>query len=1145
MHKHSFQFERSANVKDSFQKNADRNCFFKKVREGKDMLIKWNSLKKKFVIIIILAMLCGIFMQMTCTSVLAADPVTYYISSSSGNDNNNGTSTSTPWSTLAKVSSKTFNPGDKVLLKRCDIWNEGVVMHGSGTSGNYIELGAYGTGARPMINMSDDSQQFCVKWMGVSYCKVDSISVCNAGQGIRVEAISSLSDGYNIIDDCIAYNIHGLYWEQLPEGAEFTSAIHTSGTGSQISNCEVFRGGGNVGIFGYDCTVQNLYIHELDDQNTVFQSLVAAGGHYTFKNIVVENEPWYAPSGTAGIGLGCYENPPLSSAYSLFDHIIFRNVKWNGFAPGDTAGIDFEVNARYLTIQNSVFENIGGAAIEFLRGGAENLTSNDIEIKNNKFINCNYERPYPGSYSAIQVVNWLSPNKPTNISIHDNDYILASGNTAFFGGDGDTSGCTVTNNTSRSSIIYDHEPTVEAGADKNIYGTSSATLSDASASDDDQSITVKWEQFMGPNGAQATFNNDSTINPIVTFPQDGTYILRLKASDTNYFKTDYVTVKVDNASVRTLTDEMDDHSKLYSHTANLAIENDSAYSYFFGGDTTRLSRTTTSNENVIYNTPGDMTSFNLDSYFWDNDVTGGLTFYTSPNNSTYTVLTPSISNQGAQGYTGWTKYVYNSSSLPSGTRYLRVVLSGATYAWNPKISRLNINYNYSGASIQNLKTWDFNTNGDAQGWTVGNQVNNVSVNNGYYTANVAGANPQINSPDNLRIDLTTNKFITICMKNNTSATVGKLYFTTYDDTTFDENKVIHFDLIPNDSIYRVYKLDFGHVRSTSANLLGRGRGIIKQLRLDPEVGASSGSFSIDYLRSKQSGPMPVSALEYYFNTDGSAQGWTVGNQIANMGVYSGCYYGSVTGTDPWLYSPDNLNIDISRNKLIQICLKNDTNSTSGTLYFTTSNDTTWNAAKCLSITLNAANDSIRRVYDIDMSSVSGWTGTLKQLRIDPEEGATSGTFGIEFVRILPVYNKTWNFNTDGNAEGWTVGNQVNNVNVANGYYTGNITGSDPWIYSPDNLNFDTSKAKTVIIRLKNSTSSNNASLYFTTTTDQTWDGNKSMAINITPNSDYTTYVLDMWTNPYWTGTLKQLRIDPEEGAATGSFSIDYAVVKNR
>ncbi|MEO8962303.1 MAG: hypothetical protein ABI325_10495, partial [Ginsengibacter sp.] len=89
-------------------------------------------------------LLFGIF----CLNATAKD---YYISNS-GNDSNSGTVVSSPWQTLNKLNSfKDLSPGDNVYFKRGDSFVGSITVNQSGTSGNPITFGAYGTGANPII----------------------------------------------------------------------------------------------------------------------------------------------------------------------------------------------------------------------------------------------------------------------------------------------------------------------------------------------------------------------------------------------------------------------------------------------------------------------------------------------------------------------------------------------------------------------------------------------------------------------------------------------------------------------------------------------------------------------------------------------------------------------------------------------------------------------------------------------------------------------------------------------------------------------------------------------------------------------------------------------------------------------------------
>src|SRR5678815_4651533 len=81
-----------------------------------------------------------------------ANATTYYFSTS-GNDANNGTSTSTPWKTLSKFNSVFASkaPGDYFLFKRGEVFYGNMNISRSGSSTARITIGAYGTGANPVI----------------------------------------------------------------------------------------------------------------------------------------------------------------------------------------------------------------------------------------------------------------------------------------------------------------------------------------------------------------------------------------------------------------------------------------------------------------------------------------------------------------------------------------------------------------------------------------------------------------------------------------------------------------------------------------------------------------------------------------------------------------------------------------------------------------------------------------------------------------------------------------------------------------------------------------------------------------------------------------------------------------------------------
>lgn len=77
----------------------------------------------------------------------------YYVDIVSGSDSNNGTSTSTPWRTVAKINSSTFGSGDQILFKRGGTWSgTTLIPPSSGTAAAPIVFSAYGNGPDPILD---------------------------------------------------------------------------------------------------------------------------------------------------------------------------------------------------------------------------------------------------------------------------------------------------------------------------------------------------------------------------------------------------------------------------------------------------------------------------------------------------------------------------------------------------------------------------------------------------------------------------------------------------------------------------------------------------------------------------------------------------------------------------------------------------------------------------------------------------------------------------------------------------------------------------------------------------------------------------------------------------------------------------------
>lgn len=170
------------------------------------------------------------------TIPLTAKATDYYVSNS-GNDSNNGTSTGTPFLTLAKAITtiNTMSAGDNIYFNRGDEWDEAAATSNIGAScaaaWDSCVIGYYGTGAKPMIHQAVDNgtlfylngvdgwtienlQIHCwtrgtdqtwpiLSYLGGSsqgshYIKVDSVDFTNCSHGFYSQGADVAGAGQNV-----------------------------------------------------------------------------------------------------------------------------------------------------------------------------------------------------------------------------------------------------------------------------------------------------------------------------------------------------------------------------------------------------------------------------------------------------------------------------------------------------------------------------------------------------------------------------------------------------------------------------------------------------------------------------------------------------------------------------------------------------------------------------------------------------------------------------------------------------------------------------------------------------------------------------------------------------------------------------------
>jgi len=133
----------------------------------------------------------------------------YYVSPT-GSDANSGTSTSSPWQTIAKVQSfqGSLKPGSSVLFESGGVWSEELdITDMNGSSGSPITIGSYGSGALPVIDggqtASTNGRNYCIDAVSGTFkwITVNGIECRNAyKQGITFQAYGGPgTDGVGIV----------------------------------------------------------------------------------------------------------------------------------------------------------------------------------------------------------------------------------------------------------------------------------------------------------------------------------------------------------------------------------------------------------------------------------------------------------------------------------------------------------------------------------------------------------------------------------------------------------------------------------------------------------------------------------------------------------------------------------------------------------------------------------------------------------------------------------------------------------------------------------------------------------------------------------------------------------------------------------
>jgi hypothetical protein len=230
-----------------------------------------------------------------------ANATTYYVSSSAGNDANSGTSASAAWQTIAHVNAQSFQPGDSVLLKRGDVWNESLTPPSSGSSGNPITFDAYGTGPAPnltgwyavppsaWVNVTGNA------WKAAVPASFTTVNFCLFGSVWGQKVSSSTSANLTAPWDFYLANGYLYVYAVGDPGTYYPGPI----TPMALSNTPVINVNGKAWL-----TFQHLLIDWFDEYGVYVQG---TSDHLVFANMEADS---LIPQGTQPLGFYVDESSP-------------------------------------------------------------------------------------------------------------------------------------------------------------------------------------------------------------------------------------------------------------------------------------------------------------------------------------------------------------------------------------------------------------------------------------------------------------------------------------------------------------------------------------------------------------------------------------------------------------------------------------------------------------------------------------------------------------------------------------------------------------------------------------------------------------------------------------------------------------------
>lgn len=292
-------------------------------------------MKRIFALVILIVIAIPLFQS---RGGLVFAQTTYYVSSSTGNDANNGTSPATAWGSVFRIHYTKYNPGDAILLKRGDIFGGQILDTLQGSPALPIIIGAYGSGAKPII-YGDLRDRTWIKMAGrTGYYK--------AGLGGYTQILQNF---YQYV------------------GGTWIRGLDVSYRGSNPVTWEAFYDSLGAGEMGFSVDRDTIFIHTFGsvtfpgtrDSLRIYHyaNRIMTGSHdYVVRDLDIRNFT---------IGLQAYG-----------DHPLIRNISTRNNPGG---GLTFQDNVTYGLMDSCVVDSSGDTGIYLVQSHKSIVRYNTVK----------------------------------------------------------------------------------------------------------------------------------------------------------------------------------------------------------------------------------------------------------------------------------------------------------------------------------------------------------------------------------------------------------------------------------------------------------------------------------------------------------------------------------------------------------------------------------------------------------------------------------------------------------------------------------------------------------------------------------------------------------------------------------------------